>query len=129
MRVTLATGGLEGLQAETVVLPAFEDGWQDEPLVERLDGQLGGMLREHGQAGRIASKPNRVTTVLAPGDGRIRRVLVIGAGSRESWDATRARQYAGTAVRELRTARVTEAAVALPRVGEPQANVAAAVHG
>ncbi|MDQ3854997.1 MAG: leucyl aminopeptidase, partial [Chloroflexota bacterium] len=110
-------------------LPVFEDGWQDDAVLERLDGQLSAMLQEHGQAGRIASKPNRVTTVLAPGNGPVRRVLAIGSGSRESWDATRARQYAGTAVRELRTTRVAEAAVVLPRAGELQANVAAAVHG
>ncbi|MDQ3328666.1 MAG: hypothetical protein M3506_09115, partial [Chloroflexota bacterium] len=128
MQVSVQSGDLEAVSTEVLAVPLFEEG-AATPLTADIDRRLNGQLASALSAGHVSAKPNRNSSLLTLGLLPFRRLLLIGAGKREDWDATRARTFSGIAVRQARTTGQRTLTLALPAGTDDAASVAGSVHG
>ena len=129
MQVLVETGGLEAVKTEVLATPLFEDGVQASPLTAEIDRRLNGQLESAVTAGHVSAKLNRASSLLTLGMLPFTRVLLIGAGKQDDWDAARARSVAGIAVRQARSTRQSAITFAVPDGADIVGSVAGAVHG
>jgi leucyl aminopeptidase len=122
MRASFRRGSATDTAADTLCVGLFEG----EETPAAIDEALGGRLAEQVESGE--AKPGfRKTAVLHPG-GAIgaRRVLTVGLGKREEFDAERARVAAAVALKQAGEASSQALAWALPE-GVDQAAIAGAL--
>ncbi|MBA2363858.1 MAG: leucyl aminopeptidase [Chloroflexia bacterium] len=129
MQVTVQSGGLEAVSTEVLAVPLFEEGVEAVPVTAEIDRRLNGQLALAVAAGHVSPKLNGISSLLTLGLLPFTRVILIGAGKQDDWDAQRARTFAGIAVRQARTTGQPSLTVALPAGADNAASVAGAVHG
>ena len=128
MQVSVVRGGVDAVRTGVLAVPVWEEGPAADPLLAELDGRLEGALSAALSAGDVPTKPHKASSLLTLGRLPFRRLLLVGAGKREEWDARRARTIAGTAVRQLRGTHA-EATIYLPPSTDTRGTLAGAVHG
>ncbi len=126
--VGCTSGELGALEADLLCAPVFEDeGPEDLP---RLDAALGGSISRARASGEIRGKTHELFFAdVADPSWQTRRVLLVGAGARGRYDASRARTVAGTAAMAARDRRVRRLVFVCRAPGETPPMAQAAVEG
>ena len=96
MQIEFVPAETQPLAATALAVFAFEDG-EFSPSAEALDGQLGGAIRRAIAAGRFKGQMGQSLQLPAPSGTVAGRVLVIGAGKQDAFDAKAAEAAAAHA--------------------------------
>ena len=115
-----------------VALPLFEDDLAKRaksPLLDNLDGALGGHLKAAIQAERFEGKSSQ--KLVFPTHGKIPAgyVMLVGLGKRDAYVSETFRMAAGTVAKEARRLRSAKLALGLPEEVEAADAVRAATEG
>ncbi len=104
-------------------------GFEGQPLSAQgasLDKALGGALTRAVKATRFAGKSGQIAEVLAPGQGAFERIVLIGAGAGDKFDAVPARKLGGQLYAKLASCGATQLSVLVETPdGVPEDAVAA----
>ena len=100
MNVTSFSGPFDSVDTPLLALHVFSDetglsGWGAE-----ADAALGGVLSLAREAGDLAGKKSDAAVFYGTAESGSRRVLVLGVGARDAFDAEAARRFAARAVRQ-----------------------------
>ena len=122
------SGTLAALDADLVCAPVFKDEGPED--LRELDAALGGSIGRARASGEITGKTHELffTDVTDP-TWRSRRVLLVGAGAREQYDAARARTVAGAAGMAARDRHARRVVFVCRAPGERPEMAQAAVEG
>ncbi|HEV3158155.1 MAG TPA: leucyl aminopeptidase [Candidatus Baltobacteraceae bacterium] len=112
MHIRVVSDSLDTLNLAALVVPVFSDRHLDG-VTAQLDAMLGGAITDLYSSGEIAGKSGE-RAFLHTVDRSIKRVLVIGLGEREKFEASTLVRYAGAAVRHLGKLNIHSLAFALP---------------
>jgi leucyl aminopeptidase len=118
MQITLQRQPIEQVPTDALVLLVFQ---------ERREDRLG--LGELFDAGEISGKPFEMTLLHNVPGMRAKRVLAVGAGKPEKFNAAELRRAVGAAIRHLKSKSITEAAIWLDAAQASADYAAAAVEG
>jgi leucyl aminopeptidase len=102
MQITFETKPYPTLETEALVTYVFEG---DEPIQGRvadLDRAAGGLLKKIATSGELTGKSLEFTLLHAPAGLKAARLLLIGAGKRDQFNAATLRKIAGAALRSLK---------------------------
>lgn len=113
MNVRAVSGDLLEHDTPLLALPVFEE--EDLPsLPARLDERLDGALSRARESGDLSGRKGESNLFQVPDDGGgPRRVLALGVGSREEYDAGAVRTFAGRAVRAAEERNLTALTLAV----------------
>jgi leucyl aminopeptidase len=128
MQITLETKALAGIEAEALVTYVFENG-EPQGRVAELDQAMGGLLARLIKSGEVAGKALEMTLLHAPAGLTAARLLVVGAGKRESFNGGTLRKLAGAALRYLKVRSVHALAFAVRENGATEDAAQALVEG
>jgi leucyl aminopeptidase len=112
MQITLETRPFATIESEALVSYVFEDADPIQGRIAELDQFTDGLLRKLA-GGELTGKPLEMTLVHAPRGLKASRLLLVGAGKREKFDAAAFRKLAGTALRYLKSRGVKQFAFVL----------------
>ncbi|HEV3158153.1 MAG TPA: leucyl aminopeptidase [Candidatus Baltobacteraceae bacterium] len=112
MQIRVVSDSLDTQKLTALVVPVFSDRRLDG-IAAQLDAMLGGAITDLYSSGEIAGKSGE-RAFLHTADRSIKRVLVIGLGEREKFEASALVRYAGAAVRHLGKLNIHSLAFALP---------------
>jgi leucyl aminopeptidase len=118
MQITTEFRPLYEIEADAVIVPVFE-GVREE--------RFG--AAELTDAGEVTGKPLELTLIHHPAGVLASRVLLVGAGKADKFDAAQLRRIAGAAVRHLMAKSLKKIALALTPTQASGENVSAAVEG
>lgn len=117
MKIEVVTGQLQESTADTVIVNLFEGVDKPGGATGAVDGALGGMISDLISQGDIKGKAGEVTTVYPRGAISAKRVLVVGLGKRDDFDAEAARNAAGKAAAAARKLGAKEVATVVHGAG------------
>jgi leucyl aminopeptidase len=103
MQITLETKPLSALETEAIVTYVFENGDVSQGRVAELDKMTGGLLVRLSKSGELTGKALENTLVHAPNGLRAARLLLVGAGKRDQFNAATLRKIVGSALRYLKS--------------------------
>ena len=103
MQIHLESKPLGVLETEALVSFVFENGDIAKGQLAELDKHTGGLLGGLSKSGEISGKPLEMTLLHAPSGLKASRLLLVGAGKRDKFDAVTLRKLAGAALRYLKT--------------------------
>ena len=86
MRIDFVDADAKPAETTALAVLAFEDG-EYSPSAETLDKQLSGALKRAVAASRFRGQMGQTVSILAPTGSAAGRVLVVGAGKRDAFDA------------------------------------------
>jgi leucyl aminopeptidase len=86
MRIDFVDADAKPAEATALAVLAFEDG-EYSPAAEALDKQLSGALKRAVAASRFKGQAGQIVSILAPAGVAAGRVLVVGAGKQDAFDA------------------------------------------
>lgn len=118
MQVSLQRQPLESIETEALVLNVFED---------RREDRLG--LGELYDSGEIKGKAFEMTLLHRVPGVRAKRVLAVGTGKPDKFNAAELRRAMGAAIRHLKSKSIADAALFLDAAHADADHVAAAVEG
>jgi len=118
MRIVTELTPFEQIEADALIVPVFE-GVREERF-----GAAG--LTD---AGEVTGKPLELTLIHRPPGVLASRVLLVGAGNPDKWDAAQLRALSGAAVRHLMSKSLRKLALVLAPALAGSENVCAAVEG
>jgi len=118
MRIITESTPLHQIAADALIVPVFE-GVKEE--------RFG--AAELTDAGEVTGKPMELTLIHHPPGVSASRVLLVGAGKPDKWDAAQLRRLSGAAVRHLMARSLKNIALALAPAQASAENVSAAVEG
>lgn len=98
------------IEAQALISYVFEG---DDPIggrIAELDQTSGGLLRRLAKSGELTGKSLEMTLVHAPAGLKAERLLIVGAGKKEKFNAAELRKLAGAALRFLKTRGVKQVA-------------------
>src|SRR5947209_9748048 len=110
MQISLETKPFATLETDALVSYVFEGGDPVQGRIAELDQFTDGLLRKLATSGEITGKPLEMTLVHAPRGLKAQRLLLVGAGKREKFDAAILRRIAGAALRYLKSRSVKQLA-------------------
>lgn len=116
MTVTHITESFAGLDTPLLVVPVFSDDTALSGWAAEADAVLGGAIARARDAGDLAGKKSRASVFYGSGSAP-QRVLVLGVGSRDEFDAEAARRFAGRAVRRAESLSIAELTIRLEGTG------------
>ncbi|HNG34105.1 MAG TPA: M17 family peptidase N-terminal domain-containing protein, partial [Blastocatellia bacterium] len=90
------------IECDALVVGIFEGEAHGEGLLAELDKRIGGVLASLVENGEFAGKSSESAYIHNTGEMKARRLLLLGAGKREDFNANTVRKMAGTAARSLR---------------------------
>jgi leucyl aminopeptidase len=127
MNIQALTKNLYQADAQVLVAPVFKDEKADAGVLQELDNLTGGAIRSILDGGEIRGKECETAFVYLAAQENVKasRVLLVGAGERENYNASRVAEMAGTAARFLRSRNIKSFAVA-PRFDGDAAKAAEA---
>jgi len=102
MQITLETKPWNTLETEALVTFVFENGDVAQGKLAELDKATGGLLGRLNKSGEITGKTLEMTLLHAPAGLKAARLLLVGAGKRDKFDAVTLRKIAGAALRYLK---------------------------
>ncbi|HZH35504.1 MAG TPA: M17 family peptidase N-terminal domain-containing protein, partial [Pyrinomonadaceae bacterium] len=125
MNIQASTGSYREQDAPTLVVAVFKDEKADSGILQEIDGISSGVLRSVFEAEEIKGKEGETAFVhLAPNENlKAQRVLLIGAGDRSDYNASKVANLAGTAARFCRSKGVKRFAL-IPRSEDDASSVA-----
>ncbi len=100
MKIEVTSGQLQAIEADTLVVNLFRGVDRPGGGTGAVDAALDGAITELISQGDISGKPGEVAVLYPRGAIPARRVLVVGLGEREKFDAEAARRAAGKAARK-----------------------------
>ncbi len=86
MRIDFVDADAKPAETTALAVLAFEDG-EYSPAAEALDKQLSGALKRAVAASRFKGQAGQIVSILAPAGVAAGRVLVVGAGKQDAFDA------------------------------------------
>jgi leucyl aminopeptidase len=86
MRIDFVDADAKPAETTALAVLAFEDG-EYSPAAEALDKQLSGALKRAVAASRFKGQAGQIVSILAPAGVAAGRVLVVGAGKQDVFDA------------------------------------------
>jgi leucyl aminopeptidase len=86
MRIDFVDADAKPAETTALAVLAFEDG-EYSPAAEALDAQLAGALKRAVAASRFKGQAGQIVSILAPAGVAAGRVLVVGAGKQDAFDA------------------------------------------
>jgi leucyl aminopeptidase len=113
MQITLETKPFATIETEALVSYLFEEPDPIQGRVLELDQFTDGLLRQLAKSGEITGKPMEMTLIHAPRGLKAMRLLLVGAGKREKFDAAALRKMAGAALRYLKSKSIRQFAFLL----------------
>src|SRR5688500_8426929 len=128
MDIQTSSGPLAATDVQALAVAVFKDEKADEGFLKELDAAAGGLIRSVLEAEELKGKEGETVYLHLPagGDGpKARRLLLVGVGERADYRPAQVSQFAGAAVRALRTRNVKSVGL-VPRLDE-DATVAARV--
>jgi leucyl aminopeptidase len=102
MNITLESRPVAAIETQALVSYVFEE---DDPIrgrVGELDQFMDGLLRRLAKSGEVTGKSLEMTLVHAPAVLKAERLLIVGAGKKEKFNASDLRKLAGAALRFLK---------------------------
>jgi leucyl aminopeptidase len=120
LKLELLNGDVAAARADTLVVGVFQTGAKAHPVLQALDKALGGGLLDHAKAVEFEGKAEQVLDIPTLGRLKARRLLVIGAGEEQKFDAARLRAFVAGALRSAGGSQVETVALSLPN---PDANL------
>jgi len=126
MQITIETRPPAAIETEALVSYVFEQDSPIEGAVAELDRIAGGALRKLAASGEITGKSLEMTLLHSVTGLAAERLLLVGAGKPEKFDAAELRRLAGAALRHLK-ARSVKRLVFLPRENDRNAAAAEAI--
>jgi len=126
MQITLETKPFAGLETEALVTYAFEETDPIQGRLGEIDKLASGLLGRLAKSGELTGKNLEMTLVHAPAGLSAARLLVVGAGKRESFNTGTLRKVVGAALRYLKSRSVHKFAL-LVREGEVTEDAAQAI--
>src|SRR5207237_9565260 len=111
MQTTLESKPFAGVETEALVSYVFEESDPVQGRVAEIDHLGGGLLRRRAKSGELTGKMLEFTLLHAPAGLKAARLLLVGAGKRAPWDSATLRQWAGAALRYLKSGPVRIVAV------------------
>jgi len=103
MQITLESKPLNTVETEALVTFVFENGDVAQGRLADLDKATGGLLGHLSKSGEINGKTLEMTLLHAPAGLKAARLLLVGAGKRDKFDAVTLRKISGAALRYLKT--------------------------
>jgi leucyl aminopeptidase len=103
MQITLATQPFATIETEALVTYVFEDADVGQGRIAEIDQAANGLLKKLAKSGELTGKTLEMTLVHAPAGLKAARLLLVGAGKREKFDATALRKISGAALRYLKS--------------------------
>ena len=132
MDIQTSSGPLAGADVQALAVAVFKDEKADEGLLAELDAAAGGLVRSVLESEELKGKEGETVYLHLPagGDGpKARRLLLVGVGDRADYRPAQVSQFAGAAVRALRSRNVKTVGL-VPRLDADASTAAsAAVEG
>ena len=129
MQITLETKPFVALETDALVSYVFEDADPVQGRIAEINQLTDGLLRKLAASGELTGKPLEMTLVHAPRGLKADRLLVVGAGKREKFDAAVLRKTAGAALRYLKSRSVKQFAFVLRENESLEASAQAVAEG
>jgi leucyl aminopeptidase len=133
MEIQTSSGNYTEADVQALAVPVFKDEKADEGFLKELDAATGGVVRSILEAEELKGKEGETAYVHLPPSGgglKAKRLLLVGVGEREEYRPAQVSQFAGAAVRALRSRNVKTVAVVPRYEGEDVARaVSAAAEG
>src|SRR5574340_1441231 len=98
MQIKLETKPFAALETDALVSYVFEETDSIQGRIAEIDQSSGGLLRKLAKSGELTGKTLQFTLIHAPGGLKAARLLLIGAGKREQFNAATLRKIAGAAL-------------------------------
>ena len=130
MKVSGSAKSLAKIDVQALAVAVFKDEKSSEGILKSLDDAVGGMISEALKAEEFAAKDGETAYFQVTGkDLKPRRVLLIGCGARETYQAAKITQMAGSAARFLRSKNVKSIGLVPRAEGDPEKIAQMAVVG
>src|SRR5271163_1539789 len=108
MQITLDTKPFAALETEALVSYVFEESDPIQGRIAEIDQATGGLLRKLSKSGELTGKTLEFTLIHATAGLKAARLLLVGAGKRESFTGATLRKMAGAALRYLKSRSVKQ---------------------
>jgi leucyl aminopeptidase len=130
MEIRGSSGNYRDEDVQAIAIAVFKDEKADEGFLKELDEATGGIIRSVIESEELKGKEGETAYLhLGGGSTKARRLLLIGVGAREDFKTPQISQFAGTALRILRSKNIKSIAV-MPRAeGDPEKIACAAAEG
>jgi leucyl aminopeptidase len=103
MQITIGTQPLATTETEALVTYVFENGDPVQGRISEMDQLTSGLLKRLAKSGELTGKTLEMTLIHAPAGLKAARLLLVGAGKREKFDAAALRKISGSALRYLKS--------------------------
>ncbi len=129
MKIQLVQSGWDALPCDALVVPFFEDDDLDSGFASALDGKLDGLIRELKDNEEWTAKSGQITVLYRPQGIPVGRLVLLGAGRRDSYDASSIRDLTARAVHRVKGFNLKRVAIYRRSRMEPTLAAQAAVEG
>ena len=102
MQITLDAKSFGAVEADALVTYLFEDGEPITGRVAEIDAATGGLLKKLAGSGELTGKTLEFTLIHAPAGMKAARLLLVGAGKKDSFSGATLRKLSGAALRYLK---------------------------
>src|SRR5271168_4764830 len=103
MQITLDTKPFAALETEALVSYVFEESDPIQGRIAEIDQSTGGLLRKLSKRGELTGKKLEFPLIHAPPALISARLLLVGAGKRDSFTGATLRKIARAALRYLKS--------------------------
>jgi leucyl aminopeptidase len=103
MQIILEQKAFAAIDTEALVTYVFDDNDGPKGLAAELDQLTSGLLSRLNKSGEMTGKSLETTLIHSPAGLKAARILLIGAGKREQFNAATLRKIAGVALRYLKS--------------------------
>src|SRR6202790_4404654 len=114
MQITLETRNYPEIETEAIVSYLFEETDPVQGQLDEIDRGAGGLLRKLVKGGEVSGKMLEFTLIHSPQGLKAARLLLVGAGKREQFNATVARKVTGASLRYLKARSIKKFAILAP---------------
>ena len=131
MQVEGINGSYRDVEVQALAIALFKDEKPEAEFLRALDSLAGGMVRSAIETGELMGKEGETAYFHLPaGDGtKARRLLLVGVGERDQYQAPEISRMAGTAVRLLRGKAVKSIAIVPRGEGDAAATASTVIQG
>lgn len=131
MEVQTSAGRYLEQDVQALAVAVYKDERADEGILKELDEAAGGVLRSVIESEELKGKEGETVYIhlVAGGSLRARRLLLIGVGERENYQAAQVSQMAGAAARFLRGKNIKTIGLIARADGDAERMAAATAEG
>ena len=129
MQITLETKPFATIESDALVSYVFEEADPIQGRITEIDQFTDGLLRKLAKSGELTGKPLEMTLVHSPRGLKAERLLLVGAGKKEKFDAAVLRKIAGAALRYLKSRSIKRFAFLMRETDLTEVGAQTAVEG